>query len=62
MFSVFFGFILVFLTPPMKVPDEATHFYQAYAVSNLDFIPHKFEYNNTIHYGAELPKSVFDFD
>ena len=58
-FSVFFGFIFVFLTPPMRVYDERPHFFQAYAVSNFDFIPDKYEYNGRYHYGAELPKSVF---
>lgn len=58
-FAVFFGFILVFMVPPMQAPDEQTHFYQAYAVSNFNFVPDKLEYNGVIHFGAELPESVF---
>lgn len=58
-FSSIFGLILVFLVPPMQAPDEQTHFYQAYAVSNLNFVPDKLEYNGVVHFGAELPESVF---
>ncbi len=58
-FAAFFGFIFVFLTPPMQTPDEQTHFFQSYAVSNLDFVPQRFEQGGMAHYGAELPKSIF---
>lgn len=54
------GLILLFLVPPMQVPDEDTHFFQSYAISNLDFIPEKFEEGGKIHYGSELPVSVYD--
>ena len=58
-FSVFFGALLVFITPPMQVPDEQSHFFQAYAVSDLHFVPKKFEKNGATYYGAELPSSVY---
>jgi uncharacterized membrane protein len=35
--AVLVGSLLVFLTPPMAVPDENTHFMNAYAVSKGDF-------------------------
>lgn len=54
-----FGLIFVFLTPPIQVYDERAHFFQSYAVSNFDFVPSPYEYGGRIHYGAELPKSVF---
>jgi uncharacterized membrane protein len=54
-----FGFIFVFLVPPLQVYDERAHFFQAYAVSNFDFIPSPYQYLDKTHYGAELPKNVF---
>lgn len=59
-FAAPIGLLLVFLTPPLQTPDEQSHFFQAYAVSNLNFVWHKFEINNKVTYGPELPKSVFD--
>ncbi len=60
LFAITFGFIFIFLTPPMQAPDERVHFLQAYAVSNLDFVPDRFESNGVVRYGAKLPSSVFD--
>lgn len=59
-FAAPLGFLLVFLTPPLQAPDEQSHFFQSYSVSNLDFVWDKFEINNKVTYGPELPKSVFD--
>ena len=59
LFASFFGLTLVFLVPPMQAPDEQTHFFQSYAVSNLDFKPHRFQNEKYTYYGSELPKSVF---
>lgn len=58
-FASLFGGILVFLTPPLQSPDEQAHFYQSYAVSNLDFISDKNTVNGKTFYGSELPKSVY---
>ena len=58
-FGGIFGFLFVFLVPPIQVYDERVHFFQAYAVSNLDFIQDKHEYNGKYHYGSELPRSVY---
>lgn len=33
------GFLLVFLTPPLAVPDENTHFINAYSISQLNLLP-----------------------
>ena len=58
-FTLSFGLLFVFLTPPIQVYDERSHFFQAYAVSNLDIFPDKLEYLGKYHYGAYLPQSVF---
>jgi uncharacterized membrane protein len=57
-FASLVGVVFVFLVPPMQVPDEQTHFFQSYAVSNFDFIPTRFEKNDTVHYGPKLPISI----
>ena len=54
------GLILIFLVPPMQAPDEQTHFFQSYAVSNFDFVPDEFNENGKVHYGSKLPVSVYD--
>lgn len=38
-FLIVCGFFLVFLTPPMAVPDENTHFLDAYSLSTGSLIP-----------------------
>lgn len=59
-FAISFGVLFIFLTPPMQAPDERVHFFQAYAVSNFDFVPDRFESHGVVRYGAKLPSSVFD--
>lgn len=51
-FSAVVGTILVFLTPPMQVPDEQIHFTRAYQVSELNI----FKTNQT------LPRSILHLD
>jgi uncharacterized membrane protein len=59
-FAGFFGLILVFLTPPLQSPDEQAHFYQTYAFANLDFVAQEYTIDSKVHYGSELPKSVYE--
>jgi len=51
------GMLLVFLTPPMAVPDEATHFLNAYAVSKGHF----FADMKDGQIGVEIPRAYGDF-
>lgn len=51
-----FGLAFAVITPPFQTPDEPAHFYRAYQVSSLNFIPDKV--GN--HYGGLFPKAVQD--
>lgn len=51
------GMLLVFLTPPMTVPDEAAHFINAYAISKGNF----FANVRDGQIGVEMPKVYADF-
>lgn len=53
------GFILVFLTPPLAVPDENTHFINAYCTSRLNLFPDVNPENGAI--GKYLPKYIAVF-
>lgn len=53
------GCILVFLSPPLSVPDEHTHFLNAYSLSEMNFWPDKDE--NTLVVGKYIPKYIVDF-
>ncbi|MBP7760315.1 DUF2142 domain-containing protein [Candidatus Saccharibacteria bacterium] len=55
-----FGVMCVFLIPPMQAPDEQAHFYRAYQVSNLSLFAEKFTNEGQVHYGAQLPVSVYE--
>lgn len=55
--AVVVGFLLVFLTPPLAVPDENAHFINAYAVSRLDF----FANVENGQVGIRMPQAVADF-
>ena len=55
--AAIFGMLLVFLTPPMTVPDEAAHFINAYAVSK----GHLFADVKDDKIGVEMPKVFADF-
>lgn len=60
-FSLTFGLILVFLTPPMEVPDENVHFPREYQISDMNFIADKLpslSHGDQTRYGAETPKSI----
>lgn len=54
-FAIVFGLAMTFLTPPFQAPDEPTHFFRAYQVSDLDFVP-AVKDNFT---GGYLPQSLF---
>ena len=55
--ALIWGISMIFLVPPYHVPDEPAHFYRAYQVSLLDFIPEV--QNNRL--GGELPASLQNF-
>ncbi len=52
--SLQWGLIMVFVTPPFQVPDEASHFYRSYQVSRGDFSP--VVKNNQL--GGYIPRSI----
>lgn len=37
--SLIFGLLFVLITPPFQAPDEPLHFYRAYQISTLNFVP-----------------------
>lgn len=53
------GFILVFLTPPLAVPDENAHFINAYCTSRLNLLPDVHPEDGTI--GKYLPQYIATF-
>lgn len=56
--ALVFGLLLVFLTPPMNVPDEGAHFLNAYAVSKGHFFG---EIVNG-EFVRKIPQNVIDFE
>src|SRR5438128_2418991 len=50
------GVLLVFLVPPFQSPDEQTHFYRAYQLSEGHLIANRLSYGA----GDTLPKSLSD--
>jgi uncharacterized membrane protein len=50
--GLFFGILLIFLTPPFQAPDEYGHFSRAFALSRADILPKARTY---------LPTSVLSF-
>lgn len=57
--ALFFGSFFIVLTPPQKGPDEWSHFFRAYQVSNLRIIA---RHNSDGGYGDLLPKSLSKTD
>lgn len=49
-----FGLLVIFITPPLQVPDEINHFYRAWQLSEGQFLPVK----NDARVGGFIPKSV----
>jgi uncharacterized membrane protein len=47
-FSLLAGLLLVFVTPPLQVPDEQSHFYRSYQLSEL----------NVYQYDRTVPKAL----
>ncbi len=39
--GLIFGLLVVFITPPFQVPDETSHFFRAYQISQGDLVPEK---------------------
>lgn len=52
-----FGLLLVYITPPMQVPDENTHFYNSYAIVTGNVFPD----TNGNEIGRVFPKQIGDF-
>ena len=55
-FAVAGGLLLLALTPPFQVPDEPSHFYRAYAVSEGHFMP-RFQRGSP---GNMLPAAIYE--
>ncbi len=49
-----FGLLLVLLVPPMQAPDELSHFFRAYQLSDGQLIADRYD----LGVGGELPKSL----
>ena len=56
--GLIFGLGFVFVSPPMKSPDEPQHYYRSYEVSEFDFIATKY---SSGRYGYSLPSNVGAF-
>ena len=58
----FFGLLMVFLTPPIQVPDEPNHLYRIYQIAegNLRAPAREFnnEYGKKIYFFSEFPSSL----
>ncbi len=54
-----FGLLFCLGTAPFQVPDEFVHFYRAYQVSELKFLP---EYQSDYAVGGQLPESFSLFE
>ena len=52
--SLIFGLIFWLVIPPFQVPDEPTHFFRAYQITQFDFVAQKPD----SHAGGMLPKSL----
>lgn len=59
-FAGFFGFLFVFLIPPMQSPDEHAHFYKAYQTSDFKIFPNRYEQDGKQYFGESIPKSVYE--
>ncbi len=55
--AIFSGSIMLFLTPPMQVPDESAHFYRAYQLAEGGIIANKKDGMT----GGHLPSSLRNF-
>lgn len=53
--GIFFGLLLVIATPPFQVPDEASHYYRAYQLTELKI---KAEKRSQLELGGFLPEAV----
>ncbi len=51
------GLLMVFVTPPFQVPDEASHFFRSYQVCNFKFFPLS-KYNML---GGLVPNSIISY-
>ncbi len=54
--GLLFGLIFLIITPPFQTPDELSHFYRAYQISEGDFIG----INKDHRVGGYLPVSLAD--
>ena len=54
---LFTGLLFVFITPPIEVVDESVHFYRAYQVSQLNFVPDNIGQES----GGSIPISLTRF-
>jgi len=54
--SLFFGLIMVFLSPPFQIPDEPQHFYRSYQIAQLNI----FKYHDSIPQSLVQLASISD--
>lgn len=54
---IIYGFLLIYITPPMQVPDENTHFLNSYAIAHLDIFPE----TNGEKIGRKFPLEICRF-
>jgi uncharacterized membrane protein len=57
-FSLFFGTLVLFATPPLRGPDETAHFLRAYGVAGGDFVPSAVDGAN--RKGVLIPPGLYD--
>jgi hypothetical protein len=56
--SLFFGTLILFVTPPLRGPDETAHFLRAYGVARGDFVPSAVDGAN--RKGVLIPAGLYD--
>ena len=54
---IIYGFLLIYITPPMQIPDENTHFLNSYAIAHLDIFPEA----NGEKIGRKFPVEICQF-
>jgi uncharacterized membrane protein len=59
--ALVFGLSVLFLTPPFQAPDEISHFYRAYQISEGHFVPVKEKHRVGGYVPESLTKITFPF-
>jgi hypothetical protein len=56
-----FGILFAFVTPPLQIADEDSHFKKAYAVARGDLLQQAVVDGTGAHFGNRLPRAVVQF-